>query len=359
VSKIWSGGKNVVLLVASIFCIWAALEVGTRILVSDAAFYNSPRFVPREDVGYALAPGQVMIFTRPEFSVTVRSNVWGFRGDAYEPGSALPGFMVLGDSFVFGQGVEEGLRFSDYLQRANPKWRVTNLGMMGYCTANEKAVLREFGDRIAPRKVVIALHRSDLYENVLSPLYLVRDGVLMFGEVPFWRKFSVLLWRSAFVRHLYFKSATIKSLTVPGAMDKVFHDIESLNYYRIAHQPKMTSYYDVLSTHLQDIQRQCRHLQAELAVFLIPSIEEIYPKQVFGERYDEHMSDSDVDFALIEKRVNSLAGACDIQFLPVRNEMIKRAGNNDPFALYYAEDTHLTPLGHRTLAEILESQGLP
>src|SRR3989442_13536787 len=40
--------------------------------------------------------------------------------------------VVLGDSMVFGVGVEEAERCTELLEGLEPGWRVDNLGMVGY-----------------------------------------------------------------------------------------------------------------------------------------------------------------------------------------------------------------------------------
>ena len=64
------------------------------------------RYDPR--LGWAGIPNATGTFEWLDCRHHVRQNRFGWRGPAYEPGSALrPRLAVLGDSFVWGFGVEE------------------------------------------------------------------------------------------------------------------------------------------------------------------------------------------------------------------------------------------------------------
>ena len=71
---------------------------------------------------------------RSEFEVTIAFNEHGLRGPqrAYAKPPGVSRVLILGDSYAFGQGVEESERFSDVLEQLEPGWRVDNLGMTGW-----------------------------------------------------------------------------------------------------------------------------------------------------------------------------------------------------------------------------------
>lgn len=86
--------------------------------------------------GYALQPNRTGTYEYPPAeprTITVRSDAYGFRNthDISELDGRLR-VLVLGDSYTFGEGVQEGERFTDYLQEMEPGWRVDNIGIPGY-----------------------------------------------------------------------------------------------------------------------------------------------------------------------------------------------------------------------------------
>jgi hypothetical protein len=69
--------------------------------------------------------------------------------------------LVLGDSFVFGEGVEEPERFTNYLEEIRPTWRIDNLGMTGYGPDLMLRALEEVGLSLNPDVVVLCIYTDD------------------------------------------------------------------------------------------------------------------------------------------------------------------------------------------------------
>jgi GDSL-like lipase/acylhydrolase family protein len=113
------------------------------------------RLLPSRTIRRAYPPAQPRI-------VTIRSNADGFRGGR-ELHEADPRtrIVVLGDSMVFGDGVEEGERFTELIEAAEPGWRVDNLGMIGFGTDLMLRSLEAVGLDPVPRAVVFAVYTDD------------------------------------------------------------------------------------------------------------------------------------------------------------------------------------------------------
>src|ERR1700730_8325922 len=122
--------------------------VGCTVLICEVALRISGRFKPApypfvcdrpelfqefEPYGYRLWPSRTTKYTYPKENprtLTVISNSAGFRSsrEFNEPDKRMR-VLVVGDSFVFGDGVEESERFTNVLESMQPDWRVDNLGM--------------------------------------------------------------------------------------------------------------------------------------------------------------------------------------------------------------------------------------
>jgi hypothetical protein len=116
-------------------------------------------------IGYRLWPSRTTTYLYPRQNprrLTVRSNRQGFRGgrELDEP-DARPRIVVLGDSMVFGDGVEEEERFTEQLEAVEPAWRVDNLGMSGYGADLMLRALEEVGLALRPRVVVVVMYTDD------------------------------------------------------------------------------------------------------------------------------------------------------------------------------------------------------
>jgi len=126
-------------------------------------------------------------------------NSHGFRGpdaDAVKaPGTVR--LAVLGDSFVFGGGVDEDHLFTAEMQRllstrAPARYEVLNAGMDGYSTDQEWLVYREEVRPLRPDVVVLVACDNDFEANTLDlvyrryykPYFTSEDGQLRLRNVP-------------------------------------------------------------------------------------------------------------------------------------------------------------------------------
>jgi lysophospholipase L1-like esterase len=107
----------------------------------------------------------------PGNSVIHRTNPKGFRGPdftvAKPPGTLR--FLFLGDSFTFGEGVQDGdtypERFRALLEKTGAyrgrRIEAINLGVGGYDTEQEAALLRDFGLSLAPDWIFVGYCLND------------------------------------------------------------------------------------------------------------------------------------------------------------------------------------------------------
>ena len=128
------------------------------------AFPHLNVYVADPELGVRLAPGATQQVAFGGNPIThVRINRDGFRGDELPP----PGkddVLVVGDSQVFGLGVEEGEAFSARLAAAIHR-PVVNAGVPTYGPAEYRAVIAEQLARRHPRTVVLTINlANDLFE---------------------------------------------------------------------------------------------------------------------------------------------------------------------------------------------------
>lgn len=155
-------------------------------------------------IGYTFVPG---LRARMENDLTgflLRVNETGFRSEReYHDKKAAGVFRVLlfGDSFTAGDGVSNGDRYGDLLETLVPGIEVYNFGLSGTGTDQQYLIHREFGSRFECDLVVIgvlvenirrvaARYReasgSDGLKRVLAKPYfdLQADGALSLRQVP-------------------------------------------------------------------------------------------------------------------------------------------------------------------------------
>ncbi|NNE43884.1 MAG: SGNH/GDSL hydrolase family protein [Gemmatimonadetes bacterium] len=180
--------------------------------------------------GYALRPSTATEYlypeTEPRRRIQVRSNRHGFRGPEFGgtpaagteavagAAESTPRVLVLGDSFVFGEGVEEDERLTEVLERkVSGAWRVDNLGMTGWGPDLMLRALETVGLDLKPDAVILCLYTHDfrrvhpLYAGIGYPIprYELRDGALVdipYPEPSVWQKLRIL-WALSPVRRSY------------------------------------------------------------------------------------------------------------------------------------------------------------
>ena len=147
---------NLALGLVSLGCALGVLELGLRYIahVSQAGGADSaaaavsaditPIYVPSATLGWTLRPDTLQEFKRRDFDTQVRSNALGFRGPqmrARPPG--VERWVVLGDSYGFGWGVEEDSTYAARLAALLNQRAMADSGRAPYEVVN--AALPGFG----------------------------------------------------------------------------------------------------------------------------------------------------------------------------------------------------------------------
>lgn len=123
-------------------------------------------FERHDPYGYRLRPSTRAAYSYPPEAprrLSVVSNRHGFRSrrEFDEPDDRTR-IVVLGDSFVFGEGVEERERFTDVLEaHAASAWRVDGLGMTGWGPDLMLRALEQVGLDLEPDVVVLCFYTHD------------------------------------------------------------------------------------------------------------------------------------------------------------------------------------------------------
>jgi len=140
---------------------------------------------PSDLIIYRLKPNLSVKFQ----SVPVTTNSHGFRGPdiPVEKAAGVFRLALLGDSFTFGWGVEEPSTFARVIERElnqllpnGPRVEVLNLGVPGYSSFQEVALLKDLGAKFQPDAVLVYYVENDIglpffVRNLAKPEELARD----------------------------------------------------------------------------------------------------------------------------------------------------------------------------------------
>ena len=179
VGPIHRWGSRLLNVTAAVVCACLAVEVILR-----AAELYAPPDIPirtaRPDlyhadphVGYRLWTSSRVTYRYPPTSsqlIALVSNSDGFRNrrEFDEPDDRTR-ILVVGDSFIFGDGVRDEERITEKLETLEPNWRVDNMGMTGWGVDLMIRALEHYGRKADPDVVVLAIYTDNLRR--LVPYY--------------------------------------------------------------------------------------------------------------------------------------------------------------------------------------------
>ena len=336
------------LLLAELLIRWIAPRA--VLLVDRGLYLDDP---PR---GYRLNPGfSGTITNRVEYRTTVKVNRAGLRGA--EPGehdAARKRVLVIGDSYAFGVGAEEGetlpVRLAAHLAEAGAPSEVLNGGVPGYSVPDDVSWYEKWGAPLAPDLVVLlAFAGNDLQDAMPGARATVIGGELVVpggktgGLGPWLFRHShlyVLLKSSplgALGRKLLGKPAPHESASVAAELS--LYAREGANeIYRVGGAATENAI-DRLLVELPAARIVGVVLPSDLAVH-----PEVFAKALAGNRLDPAAYDVD----RLSSWFRDLFARRGIAVVDLTRRLATGEANGE--RLYYPLDRHLTPAGYDVAA---------
>ncbi|MCM8797112.1 MAG: SGNH/GDSL hydrolase family protein [Candidatus Omnitrophica bacterium] len=190
---------NIFLLLFTILFFFVCGELVIRVLLlirNRGDFIEIIRHLPevrdgsRVTLGSMIQPSvhrKIIYELRPGLNVNfvggiVKTNAQGFRSDrdfAVDKPAGCVRIVCVGDSFMFGEGVDQGNNWTSFLEQAlnekypQKKWEVLNLAVPGYNTVMEVETLEKRGLIFRPDIVIIEYIGNDL--DLPNFIYQVDD----------------------------------------------------------------------------------------------------------------------------------------------------------------------------------------
>ncbi len=172
----------------------------TRSAFSGQFSEYHPRF------GWSLLPGAHVTHRTTEYDVDIVINDQGFRQQVVPPLTSNEGvdrIVVLGDSFTFGYGVQEQVRFTELLPEHLPGVEVLNMGVPATGTDQHVLFFEEAGGADAKPDIVLLVYfleniertGTSRYQGYGKPQFLVaEDGTgLQLTNVPVSKPLSAVV----------------------------------------------------------------------------------------------------------------------------------------------------------------------
>jgi hypothetical protein len=139
---------RILLVLFSIALVAGFAEAALRVVYGGVTPYFVSQIVRADDRrGWALVPGKYDFFNSAAFTRARMSiNEFGIRSgsEPFQAAATRKRVTVFGDSFVFGEALSDGERFTEDLQRrVGQDCEVVNAGVPGYGTGQELLLLEE------------------------------------------------------------------------------------------------------------------------------------------------------------------------------------------------------------------------
>jgi lysophospholipase L1-like esterase len=265
------------------------LPEGTRLRIhwrsSEQAWY-----VPHPYIGHLhITDGSASSRTaRPGIEAAGKQDAWGFRN--HWPWPAQVDILAVGDSFVYGQMVEDHEAWTALIEQALPGVRVLNLGLIGGAPQQYFRIYETFGLALAPKVLLVGLFLgNDLWDAQKFHDWWKAGGKGAFPE--FERDETtgdVLGWVARTVQNLYL-FALLKDLRASYQSGRVFSGktIELAPGERIQLVPSLLSQmaayarperpeFTLILETLERVQTLAAQHQTHSVILFFPSKEEVY-----------------------------------------------------------------------------------
>jgi lysophospholipase L1-like esterase len=288
----------------------------------------------------------------PGHLAAMTTNSKGFR-DREHSRSRQPGVsrvVVLGDSFAYGLGVNDGETFCDYLGSLAPELEVINLGVAGWNLSQERRLLELEGLNYSPDLVVVSFVQNDVTAKGIPDMASLakREEKVTWKAWLADRSYVYALAKTAARSNRSLNQYLIQVgiRRDPGGYEALDDNLRPA--LRTYPQTLMEDW-NAAVNELLTIQRLCEKSGAKLLVASVPARQALSP-ETFAATIAEVALYQPEDFDL-PKPYRQLGEFCEEHGIPYVNgyEGLRRLGSD----IYIPYDMHFNAKGHRAFAEIL------
>jgi len=318
----------------------------TALRLADYPRASFSPWIRSEHLGFRLAPNLKTRMSGPEYDVAVETDSMGFRDD--EIGSKTrTRILLLGDSFAMGYGVARGEIFADRIER-DLGADVVDAATGGYEIVHQVQLLEEYGKSLTPDLVLYALYLgNDLAWN--DQWRRGDDGSLrsLVREYPLRqpREIKLLSLLRGFVYGVRSKSKEKDGEWLP------FEGYLGLCERELAEEARKD--YSEATALLGEMAAQVRELGVPFFVVLVPYRSMVEPEARASLKKKIPDLDSRYDLTRPAREMDARLTGLGIDHAD-STQFLGEHGGLGGSGLYFPIDGHLTPEGHRVMAEFLE-----
>ena len=315
-------GANLALLGISVLFCLLMLEAVIRYAYPITRLY---RYSPHTD--YLLKPDQRVRFATAEFETVITTNGRGLRGAEVDLDRRRQ-VLLLGDSFVFGHGVDDDETMGAHLQRRldavfGDEYVVINAGVNGYDTRREYGFLRHHAAGLAPELVILGFVINDPYSN---------SGEYDFSPLP-----------RGFARHIPLRAVAVLLEYLRRPLDlfrKLGFDVgrPGVDHLDCLKPARCERGWRETLSYFDRIKEVVDSLGARLVIAHLPIVSQL----VIG-GWADHVEDHATSMLV------SYCARTGVRFVDLRDSNLRPED-------YHPVDSHWTPAGQRKAADFLFHQ---
>jgi lysophospholipase L1-like esterase len=316
----------------------------------------------------------------------VVQNRFGYRGSEYEyQRTQKRRISVLGDSFVWGFGVEDRDIFTSIMeQRSNGSIEVINMGVSGYGNDQEYLLWHEKGYLWKPDDVIVVIMiDSDLQDNIFpmrygypKPVFQIDEkGNLVLTNFPVplrskpWqdptKKYNIDQggWVDRILRHSSVANIFINAASSNPSIRRYLESHSVIPprtvgwklrfpFYSTPSDQQTEKAWTIMFKLIDMIHADVTKNRARLFITIAPSIIQVYPELWDQFRLDPAIPDGiRLDPEFPNKRITTW---CQERNIPVIDLLpgLKKAGESNPY-LYFPLNRHWTRDGQEVVADII------
>ena len=312
-------------------------------------------------LGWRLSPGWSGAHHHYDFDAAYSVNRLGFRGeDTRKKGGRTT--VVLGDSFTFGLGVNDGQTFVQQLNDGADTF--LNLAVPGYSTDQQVLQIGERMGSLKPDQVLLVVYlANDLFDNLQTyplqadfakPRFRIDEqGRLRLENTPVPRQPKPASARNRSLSSLVLGDAVLQrgELVAWLGQLELFRRLGLLQsrpelpdeLFARRFEPALALFMALVTTTGERLSSQ----GAELTVALLPGQSYVERPDSVSARYQDYLR-----VQLVQRLQRA-----DIPVISLAAAL--RAGYaKDGVARFHPNEGHLNPVGHQSVAELLRQQGL-
>lgn len=350
-------GRRLAIFAVILVVQFGAFEAGLRVWGSSEAapsfqglFENDPA------AGYRLKPNARVRFTTSEFDSQININAAGVRDDE-EIGPRRPGerrIVLLGDSIVLSVQVPIEQTFGKLLEadlnRRYPgvRHRVINAGVQGYGPVEEQLQFDRMGAALAPDLVLTFIFVGNDAEEAYGSRAKLDPAARDTADVV--ADSLVTRLRRLVRRSMVLQIATLRLTTATSRFSSLTPPEPPLQSYARNPAPRIAEGLAIARRSVEAIAAQSAALGARSAVVLVPARLQVDDGDYGRLREIVRQSGGELVRDAASERFDEALAPVPIPRLDVLPALRRALPGPD---LFFQTTVHLTPRGHRVVADAL------